>query len=523
MSPNVKVPPPGPELFFGLVAAIGTDLDRVSDVLVAALADVAYDAEVVRLSELLREIGSGPVLEETPRDRRYQTYMDKGTYLREQTGRGDALAVMAVRRIRRLRSGNETGDERDAAPRSRTAYILRSLKHPDEVVRLREVYGSGFFLIGAYSPRDRRLKYLEEQIAASHHASPPTLEHTRKAEDLIVKDEKEAFHRLGQNVGDTFPLADVFVDVSRSEEEVRVNIERFIALLFGYPFHTPRRDESAMFHARAAALRSAELGRQVGAAITDEMGDLMAVGTNEIPRAGGGTYWAPERVGDPDDRDFTKGEDTSDRFKRNNLAEILTRIRDQGWLTEAMTAKGTSELLDESLPFMRSTRLMNSIEFGRAVHAEMTAITGAALRGTSIRGTTLYSTTFPCHNCAKHIVSAGIARVVYIEPYAKSLAYGFHEEEIALERPRTRPEQVSFEPFVGVAPRLYLSLFEMTERKEKDGRRVEWNKAAALPRAVPPVAGYMGQEGAVGDGLLVALENANIEFATPVAETQPDE
>jgi cytidine deaminase len=306
MSPPTKSPPAAPELFFGLVAAIGTDLDKVSEILVGALADVAYDAAVVRLSDLLREIRSGPALEETPRDRRYETYMAKGTYLREQTGRGDALAVMAVRRIRQLRAAERAEQSTDAPPRSRTAYILRSLKHPEEVVRLREVYGAGFFLIGAYSPRDRRLRYLEEHIAASYHSSPPSLDHTRKAEDLIVKDEKEAFHRLGQAVGDTFPLADVFVDVSRSEEEERVNIERFIALIFGYPFHTPRRDENGMFHAQAAALRSAELGRQVGAAVTDNAGELLAGGTNEVPRAGGGVYWAPEHVGDLDDRDFTR-------------------------------------------------------------------------------------------------------------------------------------------------------------------------------------------------------------------------
>jgi len=518
MSPPTKSPPPASELFFGLVAAIGTDLDRVTNILVAALADVAYDTQVVRLSELLREIRSGPTLEESPRDRRYETYMDKGTYLREQTGLGDALAVMAVRRIRQLRAGEHADQGTSAPPRSRTAYILRSLKHPDEVIRLREVYGTGFFLIGAYSPRDRRLKYLEEQIAASYHASPPSLDHSRKAEDLIVKDEKEAFHRLGQAVGDTFPLADVFVDVSRSEEEVRVNIERFIALIFGYPFHTPRRDENGMFHAHAAALRSAELGRQVGAAVTDVAGEVLAVGTNEVPKAGGGVYWAPEHVGDIDDRDFTHGEDTSDRFKRNNLAEVLTRLAEQGWLADSKKAKPTSDLLDESLPLMRSTRLMNSIEFGRAVHAEMTAITGAALRGIALKSATLYTTTFPCHNCAKHIVSTGIARVVYIEPYAKSLAYGFHEEEIALERQRTRPEQVSFEPFVGVAPRLYLLLFAMTQRKQPDGSRPEWNKAAAVPRLLPPIVGYLQQEGSAGDGLLVALEKANIELANHASE-----
>ena len=44
-------------------------------------------------------------------------------------------------------------------------------------------------------------------------------------------------------------------------------------------------------------------------------------------------------------------------------------------------------------------------------HAEMEALLSCARSGVSTRGATLYSTTFPCHNCAKHIIAAGVARV----------------------------------------------------------------------------------------------------------------
>ena len=67
-------------------------------------------------------------------------------------------------------------------------------------------------------------------------------------------------------------------------------------------------------------------------------------------------------------------------------------------------------------------------EYGRMVHAEMNAIADAARLGRPVAGATLYVTTFPCHNCAKHIIASGIARVVFIEPYAKSraeLLYGY--------------------------------------------------------------------------------------------------
>lgn len=51
------------------------------------------------------------------------------------------------------------------------------------------------------------------------------------------------------------------------------------------------------------------------------------------------------------------------------------------------------------------------------VHAEQNAIALAAYHGTRTAGATIYSETLPCLACAKIIVNAGIARVVYINEY----------------------------------------------------------------------------------------------------------
>jgi dCMP deaminase len=57
-------------------------------------------------------------------------------------------------------------------------------------------------------------------------------------------------------------------------------------------------------------------------------------------------------------------------------------------------------------------------ELCRGVHAEINCIIQAAIHGTSILGnTTLYSTHFPCMNCLKLIISAGIKKLVYREGY----------------------------------------------------------------------------------------------------------
>lgn len=47
----------------------------------------------------------------------------------------------------------------------------------------------------------------------------------------------------------------------------------------------------------------------------------------------------------------------------------------------------------------------------RTVHAEANAIAQAAKFGTAVAGARLYSTMFPCFDCAKLIVAAGITQV----------------------------------------------------------------------------------------------------------------
>jgi len=79
----------------------------------------------------------------------------------------------------------------------------------------------------------------------------------------------------------------------------------------------------------------------------------------------------------------------------------------------------------------------------------------------------MYVNVLPCHLCARHIVAAGIRKLIYIEPYAKSLAAEMYPDSIEIEGEASK--KVSFEPFVGVAPRVYMRLFAMTERKTDDG------------------------------------------------------
>ncbi len=56
-------------------------------------------------------------------------------------------------------------------------------------------------------------------------------------------------------------------------------------------------------------------------------------------------------------------------------------------------------------------------ELNICVHAEANAIAAAAKFGISTLSASLYTTTFPCADCAKLIISAGIYEIVYAETY----------------------------------------------------------------------------------------------------------
>lgn len=71
-------------------------------------------------------------------------------------------------------------------------------------------------------------------------------------------------------------------------------------------------------------------------------------------------------------------------------------------------------------------------ELCRGIHAEQNAIIQAAMHGVPIRGSSIYCTHYPCVQCAKMIVNAGIKRVYYLEGYPDDLAKDIFGEAAVL-------------------------------------------------------------------------------------------
>src|SRR5208282_4509621 len=99
--------------------------------------------------------------------------------------------------------------------------------------------------------QDRRVA-LAKRIAKSQSVFPFD-RHFGNADKLISRDQEEIGNKSGQNTRDSFHHADLFVDTG-NPQEMEKSIRRFVELLLGHKFHTPTRDEYAMFHAQAAAL-----------------------------------------------------------------------------------------------------------------------------------------------------------------------------------------------------------------------------------------------------------------------------
>lgn len=469
------------ELVIGIVSAVGTEYKRVTEPLTDRLRGFGYAVQEIRVSSCL------PVFEGASEYERIRHYMHAGDQLREKSENNAILAAGVAKNISESRTPSN----------SKRAYVVNSLKHPREVEFLRKVYGDGFYLIGIHADEKRRHQHLTDDKGMTQV----------QANELIRIDEDESFDH-GQKTRDTYHLADFFLNLGSNNDQVKNRLQRFLELIFSHPYKNPTFDEFAMFMAFNSSVRSGDLSRQVGAVISREK-QIIATGANDVPKSGGGLYWAEQdeatgKVEDNQDgKDYTREVDSNKQAQAEIINEIAKKLLEKGLVD------GQQEL--ELHKVLKESKISDLTEFGRVVHAEMDALLSCSRAGIPTTGSTLYCTTFPCHNCAKHIIASGITRVVYVEPYPKSRALDFHSESIQLKSElevisNNTNELVSFEPFIGVGPRRFLDLFSMSlgsgsklRRKDKVGNILDWDKSSAPIRTPLISKSYLEIESAAAD------------------------
>lgn len=474
------------EIFVGVVGALGSGTSEVASAIEAALSKKGYKCFKIKASNLIKE-EAGVVSEK--KHELTKALQDAGDYLRLSNSDNGYVAKLFIRDIRykRLKDMGLPEDSSDEIEldSERRAYIIDSIRHPAEVSLLRKLYQDAFFLIGIHCEEKIRLERLVNQ------------KYSEKAAQEVVKSimdrDENSSEKYGQKVSDAFHLADYFVDNSKprykkasntlvgKESNPQWKLPDDIGRLFDIVLHTkivrPTIDETGMFHAYGSKMRSSCLSRQVGAALISSSGELISTGTNEVPRAGGGVY--------NDGFSWVEGSVSGRDFRCHAALKKCTNVEEQNKIIEEIL--NAIKSIDSTIIFpekisekLRKTRVGQILEYSRAVHAEMDAIISAGRRGMKTEATYMYVTTFPCHNCARHIVTAGIEMVQYIEPYLKSQALPLHGDAIVTDQdewnvPSAHRSQsdtsvtpnVLFKPFIGVAPRLYRRAF-LKDRELKD-------------------------------------------------------
>lgn len=328
-----------PSLVIGLAGPIGSDIDYIEQCLCDALNGFNYIYHQIKITTLMLDINCDMDVDESNFITRYDTKIRYANKLRELFGE-DILATITISAISKI------DPKTKATHRERfgDAFVIRQLKTPDESRLLRKVYGKQFVQISIYSSDLFRIERISAQIRIDSKGTIDESTATMQATKLIARDQKED-EDYGQNLRDVFPMGDVFIN-SGNKTEASFQINRFFDALFGSNEVSQTREEYGMYTAKSASLRSSGLSRQVVAAIFSNTGDIVSLGTNEVPKAGGGTYWTSET---PDARDFQKGYDPNEVNKIEVFSDLIKRMVEDKFLCDDLLEIGEAQQIVEKM------------------------------------------------------------------------------------------------------------------------------------------------------------------------------
>lgn len=463
------------EVVFAMVGPIGSGVSLAAEYLYQILdGDYKYDVcEILKPSDVIRE-QVHLVGREAPEMQKTASYINEmqniGNELRARFG-NNYLVEKVVEKIRIFRE-KKGGYSGDTELPGRRAYIIDSIKNLDELALLRLIYGDLLTVIGVFAPDKVRAARLSD-------LGFPEVER-----DKVMDRDQGELATFGQDTRKLFLKSDFFIRNDRTKDDVRSSVERYLDLVFDTAVRTPTRAESAMYKAESASANSACMSRQVGASIVSSNGELIAVGWNDVPKVGGGLYSEDDRkVYD----DASQGMIDKDHRCHNWRGGIChnddnrSRLMDEVAESVSSIPEIDSGLKAKIREKAAETDLKAIIEYSRSIHAEMEAILSVAREGKhSLVGATLFTNTYPCHNCARHIVASGIDEVIYIKPYKKSLALKLHDDAVS-ELEGDHSNKVVFKQFDGVSPQNYLKLFLPSKDRKSDGVLRPREKSDALP------------------------------------------
>lgn len=295
-----------------------------------------------------------------------------------------------------------------------------------------------------------RHRYPQCYVAAIVAAKPTRWLRVMDAYDKDLKaferdDRRDADEELpyGQQVEKCVQAADYLV---WNERELRPDTVRSnniwdklapdIALMRGIAGRYPTSSETYITSAYATAHSSRCLKRFVGAVIVSEDGRPLSMGYNENPIS-----MSPCEI------------QYNYCYKDANMEARLeergkTYCPSCGHAHDQLKKPWRCEHCGDNLKLALFPS--RNIELCTAIHAEERAIRSLGDRPAG--GSTLYVTTFPCLQCSRYIVDAGITRVVYVEAYPVKESADFLQQN-----------NIVVEPFEGFKARAFNRIFKQRE------------------------------------------------------------
>ncbi|MBN1509499.1 MAG: hypothetical protein JW955_21810, partial [Sedimentisphaerales bacterium] len=322
--------------------------------------------------------------------------------------------------------------------------VIAGIRNPGEVESLRRKYPS-FWLVAVYADYTTRWNRLKDTGAYPR-------ETVFQRDDQRDSDEGDR-HGHGQNVQRCVYEADYVlknIDTIEPPSKVKSRLferlaEQFEGMRGDEGFRRPLSAEIFMATAVSQSHASQCLQRKVGALIVDEGNRIpLSVGYNENPVGMESCFSLYDQI-------CYKNQVIASRLEKMapffcpECGKKHHRI-DPPYVCDGATDKGQPCRCNFRQKFFPS----RGIELCAAIHAEERAI--LSLGGRSADGCTMYVNTFPCFQCARHIVNAGIKKVVYVEAYPIEEAVGF-----------LKSNGVVIEPFEGFKPRVFNRVFKQVE------------------------------------------------------------
>lgn len=329
----------------------------------------------------------------------------------------------------------------DLAKLGEEPIVIDGLRNALEVEEIRRIYPR-FFLVAICAPKDERWNRVREDYKGN----------SREFDDDDRRDQNEDF-AWGQSVQKCVDDADyvyynsdrLVVNLTGREEPDTSKIERkfketardFVPVMIGEKQHRdPKIEEIQIAAAYAQSHSSTCLKRHVGAVITVSRNGQefpVSMGYNENP---------PSVRTCKSESACYKDED------------MVSKLRARGKQVYCPKCGKKHTVLHEPWNCLKCGVNLKAwlhpnrnMELCTAIHAEERAI--LSLGDRSAEEGTLYVTTFPCFQCARLILDAGIKNIVYVE------AYPVKETEVFLKNNGVE----SIRPFSGFTARAFFRVF----------------------------------------------------------------